>query len=304
MTVARIMLRAWMRQGGRMHADRWVRLAVRLLATGVVFALVGLAVVYAVSEYRLRRQYDLPVAKLPLPVARPDLELGRRRAISLGCYDGCHGPGGRGDAWNDDPWFSVHTTPNLTELLPAYSDGELTRLLRRGIRRDGTAAVDMPSAMFYHLSNEDLVSVMAFLRTLPPQPGLERQRRFGLVGRWELATGRWLTSADEVRPDRPPAGQGPLTTPLERGRYIAMITCTECHGQDLEGMPGHPPPPLRIVAAYSLEEFSALLRTGIAKGGRELELMSMIGRTRGAALTDEEVADLYAYLQSRLDGEP
>ena len=284
-----------------MHTDRWARLAGRVLVTGIVFALAGIAVVYAVSEYRLRREYDLPVANLALPVAQPDLELGRRRARSLGCYDGCHGPGGRGDIWNEDPWFSVHTTPNLTEVLPAYSDGELARLLRRGIRRDGTTAVDMPSAMFYHLSDEDLVSVIAFLRTLPLEPGLERQRRFGLLGRWELATGRWRTSADDVRPDRPPAGQGPLDTPLGRGRYIAMITCTECHGQDLEGMPGYPPPPLLIVAAYSFEEFSTLLRTGVAKGGRELELMSMIGRTRGAALTDEEVADLYAYLRSRLE---
>jgi mono/diheme cytochrome c family protein len=272
--------------------------------TGLAFLVAGAAVVYAVSEYRLRRHYDLPVATMPLPVAPPDLELGRRRAISLGCYDGCHGPGGRGDTWNDDPWFSVHTTPNLTELLPSYSDGELARLIRRGIRRDGTTAVDMPSAMFYHLSDGDLASVVAFLRTLSPQPGLERQRHFGPLGRWELATGRWVPSADDVRAGRPPAGQGPLRTAAERGRYIVMITCTECHGQDLGGMPGYPPPPLAIVAAYSFDEFSTLLRTGIAKGGRELELMSMIGRTRGAALSDEEVADLYTYLRSRLDTEP
>jgi cytochrome c553 len=283
-----------------MGAGRWAGIAVRLMVAAAACALPFAAAVFGLSEYRLRRHYDVAVESPA--TTTPDLELGRRRAASLGCYDGCHGPGSTGAEWNEDPWFAVQTAPNLTEVLPLYTDDELVRLLRRGVRRDGTTAVDMPSAMFYHLSDEDLVSATAFLRTLPRRSGLERKRSFGPLGRWRLATGSWVTSADDVRPDRPPAGQGPLDTPLARGRYIAMITCTECHGQDLEGMPGYPPPPLAIVLAYSFEEFSTLLRTGVAKGGRELELMSMIGRTRGAALDDGEVADLYAYLRSRAGG--
>jgi mono/diheme cytochrome c family protein len=47
--------------------------------------------------------------------------------------------------------------------------------------------------------------------------------------------------------------------PLSVGRYLALTSCTECHGMDLRG---HPPesPDLRIAAAFSPEAFTELMR--------------------------------------------
>lgn len=286
--------------GGDMRWRRVWRSATWAAAGVFAGMLVAAAGVYLASEYRLRRQHEAPPEAIRLPAGAAALEYGRLRATLVGCYGygGCHGRYAEGHSWVDEPGLARLSTPNLTQVLPTYSDAELVRLLRYGIRRDGTTAIDMPSYMFYHLDDADLAGVIAFMRSLPPRPGLERVREFGWRGRWQLVTGRWNTSVADVDRALQRAGDLPRATPVERGRYLAMIACPECHGPALEGHPGDTPP-LTIVAAYSFEEFTTLMRTGIARGGRDVRLMSEVGSTRTPALTDAEVADLYAFLRSR-----
>jgi len=79
-----------------------------------------------------------------------------------------------------------------------------------------------------------------------------------------------------------------------RGAYLARTSCTECHGLDLRG--SDPAPDLRIAAAYSLEAFRGLMRSGKALGNRELPLMSSVARERFTHFTDRELRELYAFL--------
>jgi mono/diheme cytochrome c family protein len=276
------------------------RVAAWVVAAGATAAVIAVAVVYAGSEYVLRRKHEAPYEAVVLPTDAAALEHGRRRALIVGCYNSCHGRYAEGQSWIDEPGVARLFTPNLTQLIPTYSDAELVRLLRYGIRRDGTTAIDMPSYMFYHLSDSDLASVIAYMRSLPPRAGPQRIREFGWRGRWRLLTGAWPTSVDDVDRAAKRAADLPRKTAIERGHYVAVTTCPECHGPALEGYPGDTPP-LTIIAAYSFEEFTTLMRTGVAKGGRTLGLMSEIGSIRTPNLTDEEVADLYAYLQSRVE---
>jgi mono/diheme cytochrome c family protein len=88
-----------------------------------------------------------------------------------------------------------------------------------------------------------------------------------------------------------------------RGEYIAMTTCNECHGFSLradvpwqdDGDPGAPD--LIIMSAYDEQAFRVLMKTGVALGDRELEVMSGVARSRFAHFTDDEVSDLYAFLR-------
>ncbi len=284
-----------------MRAHFWRRAAVWAGGGLLVVFLCGVAGAYLWTEYLLRRTHDAPLVSLPLPTDAASLERGRLRATLVGCYDGCHGPGATGSVWEDDWWIAHVTAPNLTEVIRDYGDAELVRLLRHGIRRDGTVAFTMPAVQFRHLSDDDLGAIIAFLKSLPRREGVEYRRGFGPRGRIGLLTGEFVSSMDDVDVTIPLAGEKPPATALERGRYIAMITCPECHGPDLAGYPGDTPP-LLIVAAYSFAEFTTLMRTGVAKGGRDAGLMSSIGRKRTPTLSDQEVADLYAYLQSRVPG--
>ena len=55
---------------------------------------------------------------------------------------------------------------------------------------------------------------------------------------------------------------------------------------------------LRIVAGYSPEAFTRLLRDGIPRDGRELGMMKRAAQARLQYLTDAESSNLYAYLRT------
>ena len=83
---------------------------------------------------------------------------------------------------------------------------------------------------------------------------------------------------------------------MERGRYIASVTCSECHGLDYSGNVLERAPSLAIVGAYSLEQFTHLMRTAQPIGGRKLdENMDWVAR---APFTDEEITGLYQFLRT------
>jgi cytochrome c553 len=262
-----------------------------LLLTLAVLAAGG---VYAASEWKLRRTYDAPL--MPLSSAEtPDLAEGERMARIVGCWDGCHGAVGGGGHWALNS-LADSVAPTLSQVLPRYRDDELVRLIRYGIKRDGRSAVGMSSYTFWSLSERDLANIIAHLRRQPQLPPLKTERHIHWRGRLALATGGWRVSAEQVDRTRPRWGDQPQTTPVERGRYLASITCTECHGIDFRGNPQEGAPSLAIIAAYSPATFLRLIRTAEPIGGRVLaDDMQWVS---SAPFTDDEVMGLYAFLTS------
>ena len=66
----------------------------------------------------------------------------------------------------------------------------------------------------------------------------------------------------------------------------------------LKSNPGFISPNLQVVAGYSPEAFTQLLRTGVPLGGRNLGMMGPWARDHLSHFTDAEVAALYRYLHS------
>ena len=278
-------------RAGFLHSKSW------LLAIAAIAGLVVLAV-YASSEWTLRRHRDIPLPSFQSLVAPSvaDLAEGERLAIIVGCWAGCHGSKGQGGSDDLAGWYAA-TAPTLSDVLPKYSDAELVRLVRFGVKRDGTTAIGMISGTFYALSDEDLQRIIAHLRAQPPSPPVPRTRVINFTGRWAIVTGAWKTSADEVDPDMPRWGELPHASGFERGRYLVSITCTECHGLDLQGRGVYGSPPLDVVNAYSAEQFRHLLRTGEPISNRDLGIMSSVAREAFKVFTDEEIGDIHAYLR-------
>jgi len=147
------------------------------------------------------------------------------------------------------------------------------------------------------LSDADLQRIIAHLRAQPPSPPVPRTRVINFTGRWAIVTGAWKTSADEVDRKMPRWGELPHASGFERGRYLVSITCTECHGLDLQGRGVYGSPPLDVVNAYSAEQFRHLLRTGEPISNRDLGIMSSVAREAFKVFTDEEIGDIHAYLR-------
>ena len=279
------------------------------IAGVVVAALVVLAAagIYVRSKLVLRRTYDVPLVPIAVPEDSNAVAEGARLAATRGCPD-CHGSRLEGRVFFEQRRVARLVAPNLTRAVREYSVPELARVIRHGVRRDGTSVFAMPSATFAGLSDADLGRLIAFLRTVPPVDGPGYELTVWPLGRMGLATGKFNPVAAAI--DHAAVGGGatgalatadgrtPLRNPKVVGGYVARTSCAECHGVDLRGDPSIGAPNLAVVAGYSEADFTALLRTGVASGGRELGMMSAAARQRFVHLTAAEVLGLYLYLRA------
>ena len=279
--------------------------ALRFLGVGLVglVGLVLLAVVigYGITEYELRRSHAAELRSVRLSTAPTVIAEGRRLTDVLGCT-GCHGTSLQGKKFISEPLLATIYAANLTRALPRYTDQQLEAAIRQGIRRDGTSLTGMPSSIFANLSDEQLAAVMSYLRTIDPAGKDVPRPSIGVLGRFGLLIGQFKTEVANVKEARTKkslfAGQE-----HERGRYIASVTCAECHNFDLDGIKGETPN-LALAGAYNAGQFEHLMRTGEGAGKRDLGLMSKTARGRFSKFTPEEVEALHSYLVARAERLP
>jgi len=268
----------------------------------MIFSVLLLAGCSAAPEPPAPRALPVPAlaaTAVPAALAGDPVE-GLRIATRVGC-NGCHGADGGGkELWKEEGKFKLFSA-NLTVKREFYDDAGIEGLLRKGRTHDGHVAFGMPISMYQHLSDREVRDITAWLRSIPAvaNPGL-KQSWFSDAVRKQIDDGTHPYSEDML-PDpgnRPPAE--PPTETLALGKHLAMTSCPECHGRDLNGYPGETPP-LIVAKAYSAENFSRLMRTGITASGTESAsgLMTEMGRKRFPAMTGDEVRALKAYLDSR-----
>jgi mono/diheme cytochrome c family protein len=274
---------------------RVLKWAAIVLVSIVVVAAVA---VYGISEMKLRQTFDVALTPVTISADSATLANGRHVFLTRGCQ-GCHGTGLVGKVFFDEPRVARLVAPNVPKAIKAYSDPELARLLRHGIRPSGHGVAVMPSSMFTFLDDADLHSLVAYLRTLPvlesdtalPPTEMRVLARVGLVtGQYQLEPVNIVH--DTPRPPKPADGAA-------LGQYLAKSSCTECHGMDLKGDPTTPA--LSIVAGYKPEQFAKLMREGVPLDGRTMELMTPVAKNRFSHFSETEVSGLYAYLSTLRD---
>jgi len=118
--------------------------------------------------------------------------------------------------------------PNITSDkatgIGSFTDGELARSLRYGVKRNGHALLDfMP---FYDLSDKDLTAIISYLRTEPPVNNPVPQNEWNFLGKIVQAFGMIKPSGDGIVPPSPE----PDST-IEYGKYLAnsVANCRGCH---------------------------------------------------------------------------
>ena len=276
---------------------RWLRYTVTML---VVLLLLAAATLYTLSERILRRTYDEPLVAIPIPADSGSIAEGGRLALIHGCR-GCHTPDLSGQWFEDDFLIARFAAPSLTLAAQKYSNEELIRIIRRGVRPDGRSVWAMSSEMFAPLTDADLGKIIAYVRSVSPPGGLPQMLKPGPLGRLGITTGEFMPAASLVRVTDSITASGYFPSgdePNAFGAYLARTSCPECHNLALQGYPGDTPD-LSIVAGYTPEQFAHFFATGEALGGRELKLMSEMARNRFSNFTDEEEAALYSYLVAR-----
>jgi mono/diheme cytochrome c family protein len=254
--------------------------------------------------------YNVPVPQVTRSSDPAVLARGKHVAESLApcAVSDCHGPDLGGGKTVEVGPLGKFTAPNISAggLGATYSDGELMRLLRHGIKRDGRSVRFMPAHEFNWLSDDDFTAVISYLRSLPAVHKSNGPFEIGVLGK--VLDRRDMVPLDIARRiDHHKIELAPPPSPsASYGAFIAR-ECTGCHGKSLSGgpIPGAPPDlpvPLNLtpdpsgLSGWSFDDFRHTLTTGVSKSGKKLA--DMMPFAAYAKLDDTEMHALWAYLSS------
>jgi mono/diheme cytochrome c family protein len=292
---------------------RWLkRIGLGLLALMLlVLAVGGLYVLTKTSAYNASLDKVYPIAPLDKIVRSSDpavIARGKHLVASLaGCaLKDCHGPDLGGGRVTDGGPIGTMQAPNITQLLPAYSDGELARLIRHGIKKDQRTVRFMSMQEVNWMTDADLVAVISYVRTVRPVARPSGVVDIGWFGKvMDRLDNVPIDVARRIDHDHIEIGPPPSPTPAY-GKWIARI-CVGCHGKNLSGgkIPGTPPDfpiPLNLtpdasgLKGWTLADFKQVMATGTRKDGRKLA--DFMPTEALNAMNDVEQQALFSYLQS------
>jgi len=284
-----------------------------------VGAVVGLAVVGVASFVgwhahafgsSLDRVYEVPVPSLSRTSDPVALERGHHIADAIApcAVSDCHGPDLAGGKVIEVGPLGRFSAPNITAggLGVAYSDGELARLIRHGLKKDGRTVRFMPSHEFNWIPDDDMTAVISWVRTMPAVTKPNGPFEIGLLAK-VLDRMNMIPIDTARRINHEKVELAPPATPTASyGAFLAR-SCTGCHGDHLSGgpIPGAPPEmavPLNLtphetgLKGWTFEDLKKTFETGIDKKGKKLDPMMPV--TALAKLNDTEMHALHAYLAS------
>jgi len=216
--------------------------AIGILLAIVVFALVGLAV-YVARTWD--RTYDAPLPQVR--VSSDPAVLARGEYLVYGpshCAE-CHGgswdaleklsegvrvPLSGGLRFELGPLGAVYSknlTPDTETGIGRYSDAQIARMMRWGVRPDGRATVN-PMMPFGDMGEDDLVAIISYLRAQTPVRNVVPANEWTLMGK---VVKSFVSIAKPRTSINPPQTAPPSGMTKERGEYLAryVTNCAGCH---------------------------------------------------------------------------
>jgi mono/diheme cytochrome c family protein len=255
------------------------------------------------------------------------LERGRYLAVAVGGCIGCHSehdwknrgaipPGmeGAGEVMPITELPGKIVAPNITPDpetgTGTWSDDQLARAIREGIGHDGRALFPMmPYQSFREMSDEDLASIIVYLRSLPPvRQSLPKSEIIFPVKYLIRGVPQPLTTQVATQD---------LTDPVHHGKYlVTMAGCAGCHtpqvrGQSVPGMElaggftlsgpwgsiasSNITPDASGIGYYDEALFLQVMKTGYVKARGLSPIMPVFDFKN---MTDDDLKAMFSYLRT------
>jgi hypothetical protein len=304
----------------------WLRMLVVVAIVLIVVIGVGAVKVLGPRAFLGPRSRELTSRTFEVTPAR--LERGNYLANSIGCLY-CHSPhdwskrddpilpgmtgSGQQLPYTDLPGkvFAPNLTPDKDTGAGNWTDDMLARAIREGIGHDGRALFGiMPFAHYRNMPDEDLASIIVYLRSLPAVRNSLPQTEIIFPVKYIIRNGPQPLTTPVPPPD--------VSDPVKRGRFLVNLTgCTDCHtpvdnhhmpisGMEFSGgqvfhtswgtvTSANLTPDPSGIPYYDEPMFIKNIRTGTV-GARELNKTMPWSVLRN--MTDEDLAGMLAYLKT------
>ena len=284
--------------------------------TGIgIGALILLVVVVAAIQIvrfdrAMAAAVDVPEVNI---VASPDstvLARGQHVASSFGGCTACHGADLSGTPPESFGPIGVMSPPNLTSgqggVAANYTDQQLARAIRYGVRHDGTSLMFMPTEEHIWWPDSDLQAVVSYVRSVPPVDVQREPSGTGALGK--ILTGFGIMDfRSAIAVQKLDVGTPPDPEPTARYGQFLALGCRGCHGEHFSGgpIPGAPadlPVPTNItphetgVGNWTFDDFKRLLATGTRPDGTRIDPFMPIENLN--RMSELEKTALWEYLQS------
>ncbi|HXE46927.1 MAG TPA: c-type cytochrome, partial [Ramlibacter sp.] len=287
---------------------RWISWTVGGVAAVVVLVAGAGALGYQMAERKMARKIEVPVKPLAYATEAQHVERGKYLFESRGCAE-CHGANGGGREFVNDGKGMRLAGPNVTPagVTAAYKPEDWVRTIRHGIKPSGQPVMIMPSEDYNRLTDQDVASLISYVRSLPPAQGGAAVIEFPLPVRVLYGFGAIKDAAEKIDHSLPPAQPVPQAVNAQHGAYVANM-CIGCHGEHLSGgkIPGGPPdwPPAANItpgegsamSRYpSTAEFTTMLRSGKRPDGTPIKVMPFESL---AKISDVDAQAVYEFLKT------
>jgi mono/diheme cytochrome c family protein len=289
---------------------RWLRRIGVFLALLIALAAAAILAGDQIGRARMQRKVEVAVKGVPFRDDAAALERGRYLFASRGCVD-CHGARAGGATFVDDGKGLRIAGPNISpgpgSVVAGYTPADWERVIRHGVDPKGRPLMVMPSEDYNRFTDDDLASLVAYLRHIEPASGGGPVLDLPLPVRVLYGFGMIRDAAakiDHMRPPEQPVPDGVTTT---HGAYVANM-CFGCHGPKLNGgkIAGGPPD---WPAAANLtpgegsamtrypdaDAFAHLFKSGNRPDGTAVKVMPF-GSLR--EMSDTDVRALFLYLKT------
>jgi mono/diheme cytochrome c family protein len=216
---------------------------IKILGWGVGIVVVLLFVLAAYIQISWDAKDDRPAPNLKAPADSTAIARGKYifkfQAQCWGCHQSPSQPGIASaaggmlfDLSDTGPgfgkWYSRNLTPDMETGLGRWTDGEIVQALREGLNKDRITLFPIMPADWYHgMADDDVLAVVAYLRSLPPVKNKVPQSEPSFVAK-ALFTFKLMKPKDQIAA---PVVAPPRGITAEYGRYLSnnLSGCADCH---------------------------------------------------------------------------
>ena len=291
--------------------NRWIKYAALPVLGLVALAAATLLVGAQLGDRKMQRKIDVKVAPVALREDADSIARGRYIFMSRGCTE-CHGVDGAGKTFVDDGKGMLLHAPNITPVpggvVASYTADDWTRTIRHGVKPNGRPAIIMPSEDYARMNDNDLASLVAFVRRMPAKDGAGTTVQIPMPVKALYAFGVIKDAAERIDHSLPPPPDTPDAPTAAHGAYV-VNTCIGCHGAGLSGgkVPGGPPDwpaaanltpgeGSAMVRYADAKQFKAMLRTGKRPDGSAVSTVMPFGALK--ELSDVDTTALFLHLKT------